>query len=77
MAVRITRACALARATSQHLTLQEMQLWGNRFDSAACREWRAGLQYLNIDIAVQDVDNTYHCVDDRSGTMSSTIFHSR
>jgi Ran GTPase-activating protein (RanGAP) involved in mRNA processing and transport len=54
--------CALARAVSQHVALKETQLWGNRFDSAACLAWISSLQYLKLDIAVQEVDGTYNCV---------------
>ena len=54
--------CALARAVAQHAEMQEMDLWGNRFDSAACLAWIPALQYLKLDIAVQEVDNAYHCV---------------
>ena len=59
--------CALARAVSFdsaqfHAELQELQLWGNRFDSAACLAWIPVLQFLKLDIAVQEVDNAYHCV---------------
>ena len=54
--------CALARAVSQHTTLQEMELWGNRFDSAACLAWIPSLQFLKLDIAVQEVDGAYNSV---------------
>jgi len=54
--------CALARAVSQHTTLQEMELWGNRFDSAACLAWIPSLQFLKLDIAVQEVDGAYNAV---------------
>ena len=36
--------CALARAVSSHPVLQEVELWGNRFDSAACVAWIQPLQ---------------------------------
>ena len=54
--------CALARAVGQHNTLQEMELWGNRFDSAACLAWIPSLQFLKLDIAVQEVDGAYNAV---------------
>jgi len=54
--------CALARAVHQHPEMAEMDLWGNRFDSAACLAWIPSLQWLKLDIAVQEVDNAYHCV---------------
>ena len=54
--------CALARSVAQHPAIVQMELWGNRFDSAACLAWIAPLQYIKLDIAVQEVDNAYHCV---------------
>ena len=42
--------------------MQEMELWGNRFDSAACLAWIPSLQYLKLDIAVQEVDGAYNAV---------------
>ena len=54
--------CALARNVSRHSTLQEMELWGNRFDSAACLAWIPSLKFLKLDIAVQEVDGAYNSV---------------
>ena len=54
--------CALARAVSDHVALEEIELWGNRFDSAACLAWIPSLNYLKLDIAVQEVDGAYNAV---------------
>lgn len=54
--------CALGRSVSQHVMLQSMELWGNRFDSAACLAWLPALQMLKLDISVDEVDGSYSCV---------------
>jgi len=67
--------CALARSVvnraaeaeqednpALHMSVESMELWGNRFDSAACLAWIPALHYLKLDIAVQEVDGAYNCV---------------
>ena len=67
--------CALARSVVDRVTAVEhqdprllhqsmdaMELWGNKFDSAACLAWIPALHYLKLDIAVQEVDGAYACV---------------
>ena len=39
-----------------------LRLWGNGFDSAACLAWIPSLQFLKLDIAVQEVDGAYNAV---------------
>ena len=45
-----------------HQSMDAMELWGNKFDSAACLAWIPALHYLKLDIAVQEVDGAYACV---------------
>lgn len=54
--------CALARSVSSHPTLEEAMLWGNRFDSAACLAWIPSLDFLKLDLAVQEVDGAFNAV---------------
>lgn len=55
--------CAIGRAVDGHSTMQQIGLWGNRFDSAACVVWEPLLKVmLDIDFSVQLVDNTYIAV---------------
>ena len=42
--------------------MDAVQLWGNTFDSAACLAWIPCLNYLKLDVAVQEIDGTYTCV---------------
>jgi len=69
--------CSLARAIGAepegqrgsgfiewHPTISLIELWGNRFDSAACLAWIPALtsEIVSLDVAVQQVDGAYHCV---------------
>lgn len=54
--------CALGPALAEHSTLKEASVWGNRFDSAACRSWLGALDSLALDMSVQQVDGTFHAV---------------
>ena len=54
--------CALGRAVETNATLQEVCLWGNFFDSAACAKWIQPLRMVRADFWVQEVDGSYLCV---------------
>jgi len=54
--------CALGPAAAHHPSMQEMSIWGNRFDSAACLAWLPATTALVLDISVSEVDGAYHCV---------------
>jgi len=54
--------CALGPTLASHQTLQEVAIWGNSFDSAACSAWRPACAALKLDISVQDIDGAFFCV---------------
>lgn len=60
--------CALGRSISGHPMLQDVSLWGNSFDSAACLAMQQALQMVKLDFTVQQVKQqvngtyTYNCV---------------
>jgi hypothetical protein len=55
--------CALGPVLASHRALTSAAVWGNRFDSAACRSWLPALgARLSLDISVQEVDGAYSCV---------------
>lgn len=68
--------CGLARAARTHPKLRSIHLWGNGFDSAACLAWLevlasvgnsgyGGEDPYELDFTVQEVDNVYHCVENK------------
>ena len=54
--------CALAHGVAINRSLQSMTLWGNRFDSAACLAWLPALDFIKLDVGVQEVNGAYNVV---------------
>lgn len=55
--------CALGPVLASHRSLTSAAVWGNRFDSAACRSWLPALSVrLSLDFSVQEVDGAYSCI---------------